>query len=102
LKKLELVDELMQNVGEATPPVRTRRSVEPTWALRKTLGQYYQQKKQRYKDDWPRFLDVELRKLFSDDPAYAKRVTAASFLRRIRPEQGAEPASDVLREPSQT
>jgi hypothetical protein len=86
LKKLKAVDELMQTVADTAPPVRIRRTVEPTWALRKTLRQYYQQKKQRYERGWPRFLDPELRKLFSDDPAYRRRPTAASFLRRSRPE----------------
>jgi hypothetical protein len=86
LKKLEVVDQLMSEVAETPPPVRNRRTVEPTWSLRKTLGQHYQEKKQRYGHGWPAFLDGELRKLFSDDPVYRRRLTAASFLRRIRPE----------------
>jgi hypothetical protein len=86
LNKLEFVDALMRELADTPPPVRNRRTVEPTWALRKTLRQHYREKKQRYADDWPGFLDDELRKLFSDAPRYRHRPTAASFLRRIRPE----------------
>ena len=43
-------------------------------------------KRLRYADEFPEFFDADLRKLFSSDPRYAHRATAASFLRRIRTE----------------
>ena len=85
-EKLEFVDALMRDLAGTTPPVRTKRTVEPTWALRKTLGQHYKEKKRRYGQGEPSFLDTELRKLFSDEPRHRNRPTAASFLRRARSE----------------
>jgi hypothetical protein len=86
LGKLETVDALMADIAEQPPKVRSRRKVEPIGASRLTLRQYYHEKRQRYLDEWPEFYDNELRKLFSSDPRYADRPTAASFLRHHRRE----------------
>ncbi|MEM7625843.1 MAG: putative zinc-binding metallopeptidase [Planctomycetota bacterium] len=88
MQKLEYVDELMQEIA-ASPgptPVRSRRQVEPLSQDRRTLREHYRSKRLRYADEFPEFFDADLRKLFSTEPRYAHRPTAASFLRRIRPE----------------
>lgn len=86
LKKLEYVDELMEQVRGQTPVVRSRAHYEPLRELRMTLREYYRRKRMHYADDWPEFLDADLHKLFSADRKYAGRPTAASFLRSVRPE----------------
>ena len=86
LRKLEFVDSLMRDLAGSTPPVRIRRPIEPLREIKTTLREFYQQKRRRYGDDWPDFYDRDLRRIFSDDPKYAGRETAALFLRRIRPE----------------
>lgn len=86
LKKLEQVDAWMQEIGDQKPPVATRRQVEPIGSLKTTLAEHYRKKRWFYADTFPDFYDRDLRKLFSADPRFAKRPTAASFLRRHRPE----------------
>lgn len=86
MKKLRYVDQLMTEVAQQVPPVRSKQTVDPLSQLRKTLGEHYEQKKARYGNDWPDFYDADLRKIFSDDLHYRDNPTAASFLRRIRPE----------------
>ena len=88
LKKLEYVDQLMREIAEenAAPPVRSRRQVEPLSRDARTLAEHYQTKKQQYAGDAFDFLDTDLLKIFSDQPRFARRASAASFLRQIRPQ----------------
>ena len=86
LRKLEYVDELMQEIAGSPPPVRSRRKVEPLHQAKITLREHYRRKRLFYADEWPEFYDADLRKLFSDDPKFAKQPTAASFLRTARPQ----------------
>ncbi len=86
LRKLEYVNELMREIADQPPPVRTRRQVEPLRQCRKTLREHYRDRKLHYADEWPDFFDIDLRRLFSTDPRFAGRPTAASFLRRVRPD----------------
>ena len=86
LRKLEYVDLLMRQIANAKPKVRSRRKVEPLRSLGMTLREYYREKRRRYAWDWPEFFDLDLRRLFSDEPKFAHQPTAAMFLRRCRPE----------------
>ena len=88
LKKLEYVDQLMAELAgdDSPPPVRSRRFIEPISQDRHTLGDYYRRKQAMYADEFPDFVDDDLQQIFSAEPRYAHRPTAASFLRRIRPE----------------
>jgi Putative zinc-binding metallo-peptidase len=87
LRKLEYVDELMFNeVADRKPLVTTRREVEPLRKLRRTLGEHYAEKRQRYAVDTPDFRDADLRRLFSDAPRFRDRPSAVGFLRRVRRE----------------
>jgi hypothetical protein len=88
LQKLEYVDQLMQELVEsdASPPVRNRRKPESIRGDRRRLRAHYRAKKLQYADNFPEFLDADLHKVFSADPRFAHRPTAASFLRRLRPE----------------
>ena len=86
LRKLEYVDELMKEIAGRSAPVRTKQKVEPLSQLRTTLRDHYRKKRLYYADEWPEFYDTDLRKLFSDDARYARRPTAAAFLRGVRPQ----------------
>lgn len=86
LRKLEYVDQLMKEIGHTKPAVRSRRQVEPIKQLNLTLREHYRRKRLHYANEWPEFYDRDLRQLFSDDPRFGRRPTAASFLRKIRPE----------------
>ncbi len=86
LKKLEYVDELMQEVVGARPLVTSRARIEPLSRIRKTLREHYEQKRARYGEEFPDFYDQELRRLFSDAPEHRNRESAAAFIRRNRSE----------------
>ncbi len=86
MRKLEAVDELMNRIAGRRPVVQSRRRVEPLRRIRQTLRDHYQEKRRRYIEEWPDFYDRDLRRLFSDEPRYARRPSAAQFLRRSRPE----------------
>lgn len=84
LKKLEFVDELMQGLADKKQKVVSREHIDSVRTIRKTLGEYYEEKKERYGIGHPTFYDRDLIKLFSDAPEHAKHLSAAVFLRRAR------------------
>lgn len=86
LRKLEYMDRLMRQVARAKPRVRSQRQVDPLQKLRKTLREHYRTKREHYGLDHPDFYESDLRNLFSDAPEYAKNLSAAKFVRRIRRE----------------
>lgn len=86
MKKLEYVDELMTELRDKKPRVSSRQFIDSLRQVRKTLGEHYREKRDRYGLDHPNFFDHDLRRLFSDDPADARRPAAASFLRKNRSE----------------
>lgn len=85
LHKLEYVDGLMAELVDQPMRVKSRATSEPMSSLKMTLREHYRQKRLTYAKEWPEFFDLDLRKLFSSDPKYARRPTAASFLRKTRP-----------------
>ncbi len=86
LKKLELVDELMRDVADAKPVLRSRARIEVLSGLKITLGEHYAAKKKRYGLDHPNFYDADLRRLFPPLPEGVRGKSAAAFLRKVRPE----------------
>ena len=83
-RKLEYMDRLMRELRPRRPDVRSTRVVDPLKRLRKTLGEHYRKKREHYGLDHPDFYDSDLHNLFSASQAYAKNMTAARFVRRIR------------------
>jgi putative zinc-binding metallo-peptidase len=83
-RKLEYMDKLMRELARKRPVVTTRRTVDPLSRLKKTLGEHYRKKREHYGLDHPDFYESDLRNLFSDAPQYAKSMSAAQFVRRIR------------------
>ena len=86
LRKLEYMNRLMRSLAGVRPLVRTHRQVEPLARLRMTLREHYRRKREHYGLDHPDFYETDLRNLFSDAPEYAKNMSAARFVGRIRKE----------------
>jgi hypothetical protein len=84
LAKLECMDGLMQSIRGKPPAVENPVEVDPLPSLRITLRQHYRNKRRHYGVDYPNFYDRDLRRLFSDGPEYARHMTAARFISRIR------------------
>ncbi len=86
LWKLKYVDELMAEIAATTPPVRSRRHVEPLREVTMTLGEYYEQKRADYAVDWPGHYDDDLAEVFEHCPRPNRRPAAAAWLRTHRRE----------------
>lgn len=84
LKKLEYMDELMDDLAGRGPLVRSKARPDPVSSLKKTLRDYYDQKRARYIVTYPDIYDRDLKEIFSAEPRHRSRESAASFLRRNR------------------
>jgi len=87
------MDKLMREIAHTRPRVTSRRQLDALPRLKKTLGEHYRKKREHYGLDHPDFYESDLRNLFSDSPQYAKNMSAARFLRRIRKEVRSSVAS---------
>ena len=85
-RKVEYMDRLMRAIARTRPRVTSKRQVDPLPRLKKTLGEHYRAKREHYGLDHPDFYESDLRNLFSDAPQYARNLSAARFVRRIRKE----------------
>ncbi|MBN1793443.1 MAG: hypothetical protein JW844_00595 [Candidatus Omnitrophica bacterium] len=65
LKKLEYVDELMNEIKDKSPMVKRGKRYWHLASLKKTLKTYYRQKRWDYSEDFPDFHDSNLIKMFS-------------------------------------
>ncbi|MEM7200586.1 MAG: hypothetical protein AAF628_09995 [Planctomycetota bacterium] len=83
-RKLETVDELMAETGPAPARVTSRQRVDSLPRLQLTLREYYARKQDAYAPDGRGELDAQLLRVFSTDPGYRGRATAASFLVKHR------------------
>ncbi len=81
LKKLEFVDELMGELAKTAPAVRSSAKPEAIHRQKQTLREYYDEKKERYREDAPHPFDDQLRSVFRRQP---RGESAATFLRRHR------------------
>jgi hypothetical protein len=85
-RKLQYMDQLMAGLAHMPPKVTTTVEVDPLPQLDKTLREHYLAKREHYGLDSPDFYETDLLNLFSNEPRYAKNLSAARFLRRIRRE----------------
>ena len=85
LRKLEFMDELMRELRGTSPPVRSRRFVEPLTRVRQTLREHYAEKQAHQANDRPSIPDRDLQRLFAAEPG-RRGEPAAAFLRRHRAE----------------
>ncbi len=86
LEKLQYVDELMTELIGQTPPVRTRRHIEPLSEAKLTLAEHYEKKRAHYSVEWPGYYDRDLRRIFEADTKSRARPAASAFLRTHRRE----------------
>jgi putative zinc-binding metallo-peptidase len=86
MKKLEYVDQAIQDIIGKKPTNTCRQHVAGLRQTSKTLGEHYREKRGRYGLDHPNFHDRDLRRVFSNDPECADFPAAATYLRKIRPE----------------
>ena len=84
LKKLEYVDELMDEIAGKRPLVAERERVDPLHELSQTLADHYKKKREFYAFKPPKTYDRDLRRLFSDDPQHRRSQPASVFIRRHR------------------
>ncbi len=85
LRKLEALDEMMADLRDQRPKLRTRDRSGSLPTLRMTLREHYRKKQQGYALKAPWLHDRELLWLFSEGRA-ARSVRAAAFLRGIQGE----------------
>lgn len=83
LRKLEYVDELMQSLSDEKPAVRSRARPEHLPRLRRTLGDYYAEKRERFEGIDNPVYDADLRRLFPPADTSAGE-PASAFLYRAR------------------
>src|SRR3979409_2590763 len=84
LKKLEYVDELMEEIAGKRPLITTRERVDPLHELSETIGEHYQKKQAFYAFEPPKTYDRDLYRLFPADPRHRRAQPASTFLRRHR------------------
>ncbi len=85
-RKLDYVDHLMGELAGLTPPVQTRRTVDPLHRIGKTLRAHYREKRRLYGLDRRKAYDDDLLRVFTAPPGNRDRPSAAAFLSRLRPE----------------
>lgn len=86
LKKLEYVDELMDDIAGRARPVESRARPYPLHRLQQTLGEYYELKRERHMIETPSVHDHDLKRLFASAEDEPNAETAVAFLRRNRRE----------------
>jgi len=86
LKKLEYVDRLMREIADRAPLSAARQSYEPLEELDVTLRDHYEVKRRRYAVRFPFAFDRGLRRAFARALPDDRRLSAAKFLRGLRPE----------------
>ena len=84
LAKLEYVDELMTEIASLPPAVRSRKQPERLSQIKRTLREYYEERKKTYGTGYPDFYDKDLLRLFSADDKDKGCQRASVFLRRNR------------------
>ena len=86
LPKLDYMDALMTSLRQQAPKVLSTEEVDPLRRHRQTLRQHYRNKRRHYGIEHPHFYDRDLRRLFSNQPEFSDRPTAAQFISRNRRE----------------
>jgi hypothetical protein len=86
LKKLEYMNELMEEIGANKPLLTNKDKVEPQQELTLSLERHYQKRRRYYGIESINHYDIQLLKLFTNTPTLGQKVSAARFLRANRPQ----------------
>jgi hypothetical protein len=84
-RKLLFVDEVMREVRDRPPPVRTRMHIEPLAENRRTLREHYAEKIARMRSLRPVATDEQLRRVFTRHPERQAAPRASTLLRAAKP-----------------
>ncbi|MCB0309013.1 MAG: hypothetical protein KDD48_06540 [Bdellovibrionales bacterium] len=85
IKKLNCINVLMKEIQGRRPLNRSKTKVDPVERIKKTLREYYEEKRERYGLDMPAtFYDRDLRRVFSDSDEHRKMKFAHRFIRKHR------------------
>ncbi len=86
IKKLEYMDELMEEIAGTRPPVHSRGQVDPLSGIKKTLREHYREKMGGPELPYPDYYDDDLKQLFHGSTRNANLEAASAFIRRVRAE----------------
>lgn len=82
--KLLYMDELMKELSDTRPIIKTRRQIDPQSRMTKTLGEHFEEKIEHYGVEHPSVYDVYLLKLFTNNPELSLNMKASTFIRKIK------------------
>ena len=85
MSKLLYVDSLMREIAGVEPLVRRKDQIDPISALTLTLGEYYEEKRRRYRLNLRRVYERDLKQLFPVRKNGHGGIDAANYLRHARP-----------------
>jgi hypothetical protein len=85
LTKLLYVHRLMREIAGAEPLVRRRDQIDPISELSLTVGEYYDEKRRRYRLHRREVYERDLRRLFDVRETGVGGIDAPSYLRQARP-----------------
>jgi len=84
-RKLEFVDEVMEEIAPRVPKHRNRSVIEPLAKVDQTLGEHYQLKKERYGGMESRY-DRWMARVFVPRARRPRAIAASRFVREIEPQ----------------
>jgi len=84
LKKLEYVDELMQDIAGKKPLLTKRLIYNPLHQLKTTLAEHYEKKLKHYAIDSQTTYDRDLKRVFSSELRHRRAQPASTFIRHNR------------------
>ncbi|MDH5407383.1 MAG: putative zinc-binding metallopeptidase [Gammaproteobacteria bacterium] len=84
IKKLNYIDQLADEIRRQPPKLKSRKTEHPFKQIKTTLGEYYEEKVQRYDADGPEFIDRDLYKLFGHPKKGKQSPKASTFLMNVR------------------
>ena len=84
LKKLEYVDELMAEIGNTKPVLKSRAMLDPVSRIGVTLADHYEKKRSHYSVQYPDTYDRDLIRLFGAPTGSPRSPTVGTFLRTHR------------------
>ena len=78
MRKLNYVDELMNQIKELEPPVKKGKKYWEASKLKATLKNFYRKKRNYHEEDFPDFHDVNLKEIFVEKSEETKGLPPAS------------------------